>query len=1098
MTLSHFNKIFKKFWKWAALLIVSFVGLTLILSGGLVLTLVLAKHNGKLNQWILQATGWEVHYQEAFVGWHNFDPSITLEQVSLQNPGNPNLQFQLQKFQVNISAWPTVLTRSLRTSAIILDGLNLKLTELTDNAWVLNGMQLNGTSTHAGDAATLVNWLLAQQRISLNNLNLTVNLASGKSFSFNPVSLSWYGTKHNLELSAAVPNLSKGELYLSCDFDPAADIGDFNNWQIHFNGNFVADDFSPLFLDHDFHQLKWLSGGGQLSFSGLIAKAELKEMQAELNLSGLQFSHADRQTFNLSELKEQISWENFGAQGWQLRIEPIANDGMMLGAPTDHALIITYQPQNDDQAWQISAHQLDLGFLGQLIEFGMPADNSIAKLWSTLALQGSIQTLNIVGGVKKGSLSFQGNKLSIARNNVFPQGLPPSNLNVDASWQEDAKAQNYLLNIATFNLSTKQVQLSTQGTVKVPLANPQNPYLNLNTVLEGHELQTVKAYYIPQKLIEPALNAWLNSALVKLPLVTARMQWQGKLQDFPYLKRPGNFHLSVKVQDGVLAPWASWPLISDINANINLTQQALTIDAVNAKTGMAVLNKVHFELPNLYAPTAGPMLIRGTANPSGAQLFNYLAIMPLTGPQFKSVLSGKLTLSGTVPLSLQLRIPLNDKPLTVKTTANFNGNNVQYNGNIRGIGLNLNNINGVLNFNNAIVSTPALQLNFDGFPLTLTINKSPLDPLSITLPTLSFFGQNFQDVDLQIQQAEGGAKGQIQTPLITMNLHDSHANGQIVLNPEGNIDADFDKLVLLPPPVITAPQNGSVNNVGAMAKPLDHLSLWLKKIPPLNVDVQNFYYGTHFLGKLYLLSAPMPDGIAVQQIKMGNQDVSIDAAGSIGAHAGSDEISMAGAVQGGNFGRALDQFGYPGVLKNGSGSIQFQFSWLGDLFQPQWATLQGKAAINLSNGAFLQINTSIARLLGLVSLNTVMNTLSLNFTSIFQEGLAFDSFKANYVIENGIAHTDNMSIKGSALDVNVKGDIDLVNHTVDQTISIKPQVGNSIALAAVFLGGPIIGAATWLANEVLGNTLFKEAGLINYFVQGPWDKPQAKLVKSQS
>jgi len=63
-------------------------------------------------------------------------------------------------------------------------------------------------------------------------------------------------------------------------------------------------------------------------------------------------------------------------------------------------------------------------------------------------------------------------------------------------------------------------------------------------------------------------------------------------------------------------------------------------------------------------------------------------------------------------------------------------------------------------------------------------------------------------------------------------------------------------------------------------------------------------------------------------------------------------------------------------------------------------------------------------------------------------------------------------------------------------ITLTPQVGDSIAVAATIVGGPIIGAATWFANQVLSKTLFKHAGLIRYHVQGPWAKPQAQEVGS--
>jgi uncharacterized protein YhdP len=68
---------------------------------------------------------------------------------------------------------------------------------------------------------------------------------------------------------------------------------------------------------------------------------------------------------------------------------------------------------------------------------------------------------------------------------------------------------------------------------------------------------------------------------------------------------------------------------------------------------------------------------------------------------------------------------------------------------------------------------------------------------------------------------------------------------------------------------------------------------------------------------------------------------------------------------------------------------------------------------------------------------------------------------------------------------------------LNQKIIVQPQVGNSVALAAGIIATPIAGAAVWVANQLLGNTVLKKAGFV-YRVQGSWQKPTVNQEQGQN
>jgi uncharacterized protein YhdP len=175
-------------------------------------------------------------------------------------------------------------------------------------------------------------------------------------------------------------------------------------------------------------------------------------------------------------------------------------------------------------------------------------------------------------------------------------------------------------------------------------------------------------------------------------------------------------------------------------------------------------------------------------------------------------------------------------------------------------------------------------------------------------------------------------------------------------------------------------------------------------------------------------------------------------------------------------------------MQDGSGSIDFQLGWLGSVTQPNLPSIAGKVDFNLKNGGLSKLNPGVIRLLGLFSLDSLIRHLSLNFSDMTDKGLAFDTITGDYVIANSIASTQNFRLTGPSLDLILEGQVNLAEQTLNQTVTVIPHVGGGLALAATLIGGPVAGAATWVADKVISSTLLKDKGIV-YLVTGTWDKP---------
>jgi len=93
-------------------------------------------------------------------------------------------------------------------------------------------------------------------------------------------------------------------------------------------------------------------------------------------------------------------------------------------------------------------------------------------------------------------------------------------------------------------------------------------------------------------------------------------------------------------------------------------------------------------------------------------------------------------------------------------------------------------------------------------------------------------------------------------------------------------------------------------------------------------------------------------------------------------------------------------------------------------------------------------------------------------------------------------HSDDFFMTGPAAETKIHGDIDLNKETQQLNIKVTPHISDSLSLAAL-AGGPIVGAAAFIAQKLLKDPLNKIAQS-EYTITGTWDNPvEEDTVKQQ-
>lgn len=272
------------------------------------------------------------------------------------------------------------------------------------------------------------------------------------------------------------------------------------------------------------------------------------------------------------------------------------------------------------------------------------------------------------------------------------------------------------------------------------------------------------------------------------------------------------------------------------------------------------------------------------------------------------------------------------------------------------------------------------------------------------------------------------------------------------------------------------------------------------RLPAVELSAEQFELGTRKLGRLELtaLYSGPEQGAAwtLQTLAISNPDARLSASGQWALEPGGAARRMAlrFVVDVRNAGGLLDRLGIRDALKGGSGKLEGETSWRGSPLALHFPTLDGKLALELERGQFLKAEPGAARLLSVLSLQSVARRLTLDFRDLFSDGFAFDSVRADARLAAGVLTTSNFRMIGPAATVLIEGSANLRAETQNLRVVVLPDINAGSASIALAVLNPALGLGSFLAQLVLKDPLAKLFSL-EYDVSGTWSDPQVRKVE---
>ncbi len=291
--------------------------------------------------------------------------------------------------------------------------------------------------------------------------------------------------------------------------------------------------------------------------------------------------------------------------------------------------------------------------------------------------------------------------------------------------------------------------------------------------------------------------------------------------------------------------------------------------------------------------------------------------------------------------------------------------------------------------------------------------------------------------------------------------------------------ADLQRLLLRAPEQAA---DEAVDTDAASAPPTDPATL-----PGLSLQCRNLRVNEHELGQLQVEALPISQGLSLSTLSL-DGDLKVQGSGSWTRLDNKSSAQLSLSIKGSKLKQMFAALGYAPSLDAEKVKVQASLAWEPRVEGLETNALGGGFSLDLENGVLMAVEPGAGRVLGLLNFFALPRRLTLDFRDVVSKGLAFDTLKGDFRLEQGNAWTDNLRVRGPSLRMEIVGRVGLATRDYDQKVTIQPQVSSGVALAGTALGGPAVGLGILLAQQLFKKPL-EEISELSYHLRGSWDNP---------
>ena len=122
--------------------------------------------------------------------------------------------------------------------------------------------------------------------------------------------------------------------------------------------------------------------------------------------------------------------------------------------------------------------------------------------------------------------------------------------------------------------------------------------------------------------------------------------------------------------------------------------------------------------------------------------------------------------------------------------------------------------------------------------------------------------------------------------------------------------------------------------------------------------------------------------------------------------------------------------------------------------------------------------------------------LALDFRDVTEKGLAFDKVRGDFDLRDGNAYTQNLLLKGAAVDIGVAGRTGLATEDYDQTIVVSGNPSGPLTVAGALARRAGRRGRRAGASRNCSRDSCKGLTRAYYHVTGPWSNPVVERISA--
>jgi uncharacterized protein (TIGR02099 family) len=212
---------------------------------------------------------------------------------------------------------------------------------------------------------------------------------------------------------------------------------------------------------------------------------------------------------------------------------------------------------------------------------------------------------------------------------------------------------------------------------------------------------------------------------------------------------------------------------------------------------------------------------------------------------------------------------------------------------------------------------------------------------------------------------------------------------------------------------------------------------------------------------------------------------------------GSQDTHFYGLFHTRNMGEVMSQWGQPDLIESQRASYRTQLSWAAPPWGVSAEKLVGEVALELDEGRFVRNpaggSDGILRLFAVLNFDSLARRLRLDFSDLYQSGLAYDSIRGRAHFNEGqVEFREPLLVRSPSSRMQLVGGVDLLEETLDaRLVATLPVAGNLTFLTAL-VGGLPAAAGVFIVSKLFERQV-DQATSISYRISGDWDEPRVRF-----